>query len=96
MALEVTEAAAQVLRRALELGGVDPQRGGVRLYLARSLGGAPGLQVELAEGPGPQETTVETAGLRLFVHPSLSAALAEPVVDVEEPHERIVLRSKRS
>lgn len=93
MALQVTEEAARVLRRALELGGVDPERGGIRLRAARSLSGGAGVQVELADGPGPGESTVEAAGLRLFVDPALIASAAGPVVDVEQPHERIVLRS---
>jgi hypothetical protein len=88
MMLEVTEEAAAVLRRSLELGGVDPGRGGVRLRPARALGGGASVQVELAEGPAPGELTFEAAGLRLFLDPALTGS----VVDVEQPHERIIVR----
>ena len=92
MTIEVTPEAAEVLRRSVELGGVDPATGGVRLRLARGLTGGSTLQVELSEGPSNGEEVVESEGVRLFIDPSVLEDAPNATVDLEAPHDRIVLR----
>jgi uncharacterized protein YneR len=92
MAIEVTEQAAEVLRRSLVLGRVDPATGGVRLRGARGLGSGFDIQVELAEGPGEGEATIELEGLRIFVGTEVTATIPDAVVSVEPEHDRIVVR----
>jgi Fe-S cluster assembly iron-binding protein IscA len=90
--IQVTEEAIDVLRRSLELGGVDPAAGGVRLRAARGLGGGLDVQVELAEGPLEGETTVEASDVRLFVDAGVTEAIPNAVITVEPQHETIVVR----
>ena len=92
MPIQVTEEAIDVLRRSLELGGVDPAAGGVRLRAARGLGGGLNVQVELADGPLEGETTVEASDVRLFVDAGVTEAIPNAVVAVEPQHETIVVR----
>jgi len=81
-----------VLRRSLELGGIDPSAGGVRLRAAHGLGGGLDVQVELADGPLEGETTVEASDVRLFVDAGVTEAIPNAVVAVEPQHETIVVR----
>jgi hypothetical protein len=90
--IQVTEEAIDVLRHSLELGGVDPAAGGVRLRAARGLGGGLDVQVELAEGPLEGETTVEASDVRLFVDAGVTEAIPNAVITVEPQHETIVVR----
>jgi Fe-S cluster assembly iron-binding protein IscA len=90
--IQVTEEAIDVLRRSLELGGIDPSAGGVRLRAAHGLGGGLDVQVELADGPLEGETTVEASDVRLFVDAGVSEAIPNAVVAVEPQHETIVVR----
>jgi Fe-S cluster assembly iron-binding protein IscA len=90
--IHVTEEAIDVLRRSLELGGIDPSAGGVRLRAARGLGGGLDVQVELADGPLEGETTVEASDVRLFVDAGVTEAIPNAVVAVEPQHETIVVR----
>ncbi len=92
MTIEVTEEAVDVLRRSLELGGVDPATGGVRLRAAHGLGGGIDIQVELAEGPLEGETSIEAGGVNIFVDPGVTKSMPESVVTVEPQHDRIVVR----
>ena len=92
MPIHVTEEAIDVLRRSLELGGIDPSAGGVRLRAARGLGGGLDVQVELADGPLEGETTVEASDVRLFVDAGVTEAIPNAVVAVEPQHETIVVR----
>jgi len=93
MPIEVTEEAVDVLRRSLELGGIDPSAGGVRLRAAHGLGGGLDIQVELAEGPLEGETTVEASDdVRLFIDAGVTEAIPNAVVAVEPQHETIVVR----
>ena len=92
MTIEVSEEAVDVLRRSLELGGVDPATGGVRLRAAHGLGGGIDIQVELAEGPLEGETSIEAGGINIFVDPGVTEAMPESVVTVEPQHDRIVVR----
>ncbi|MBA2273425.1 MAG: hypothetical protein H0W21_05910 [Actinobacteria bacterium] len=92
MTITVTEEAVQVLTRSLEMGGIDPVSGGVRLRGALGLGGGMDIQVELAEGPLEGEAVVQEGGIRLFVDPEIERAMPNPVVAVEPQHEIIVVR----
>ena len=92
MALQMTPEAKEVLTRSLELAGIDPARGGIRLRAARGLGGGADVQVELADGPDEGEDIVEIEGLRLFVDPGLDDAVPDPVIAVEPQHETVVVR----
>ena len=92
MGIEVTEEAAQVLRRSLELGNVDPASGGIRLRGAHGLGGGFDIQVELADGPLEGESTHDHEGLRLFIDPAISEAIPDAVVALEPQHEVVVVR----
>jgi Fe-S cluster assembly iron-binding protein IscA len=92
MGIVVTEEAADVLKRSLELARIDPDTGGVRLRGARSLAGGVDLQVEFAEGPGDDEEILDTAGIRIFVDSSVSDVYPEAVLAVEPQHGTIVLR----
>lgn len=96
MSVEVTEQAAEVLRRSLELGGIDPSSGGIRLRGARSLGGGFDVQVELAAGPEEGDKVVEAHGLRLFVEPGIEEAMPEAVVDLELQHDIVTVRPAAS
>jgi hypothetical protein len=92
--MEVTEEAVEVLRRSLEMGGVDPQQGGVRLRGARGLGGGFDVQVELADAPQGEDSLVEAGGIRLFVAPEITEAMPDSIVAVEPQHQIIVVRPK--
>lgn len=92
MPIQVTDEAIDVLRRSLELGGIDPSAGGVRLRAAHGLGGGLDVQVELADGPLEGETTVERSDVRLFVDAGVTEAIPNAVVAVEPQHETIVVR----
>ena len=92
MPIEVTEEAREVLRRSLELGGLDPSSGGIRLRGARGLGGGFDVQVELADGPLEGETSVRCGDLNLFVDPQITQAIPDAVVALEPQHEVVVVR----
>ena len=93
MSLEVTPEAAAVLRRSLELAGLDPaSEAGVRLRAATALGGGSDVQVELAEGPLGGELTVTQEGIKVFVDPSVSALYPDALVALEPHHETVVVR----
>lgn len=92
--MQVTEEAVEVLRRSLEMGGVDPEQGGVRLRGSRGLGGGFDVQVELADAPQKADSVVEAGGIRLFVAPEITDALPDSVVAVEPQHQIIVVRPK--
>ncbi len=92
MGIEITDEAIEVLRRSLQLGGVDPASGGVRLRGVKGLGGGVDIQVELADGLGDVEQLVERDGLRIFVDPSVAEMFPDAVVALEPQHETIVVR----
>lgn len=92
--IEVSEEAVEVLKRSIELGGVDPATGGVRLRAARDLGGGMKVQVELAGAPGEDESVVETRGIRLFIANELTQAMPNATVEVEPTHDLIVVRPR--
>ena len=92
MGLEVTEEAVEVLLSSLRLAGLDSATAGVRLRGARGLGGGFDVQVELADAPRPEDSLVETGGLRLFVDPEIFEAIPDAIVAVEPQHEIVVVR----
>lgn len=93
MSLEFTDEAVEVLRRSLQLGGVDRARGGgIRVRGAHGLGGGFDVQIELAEGPLEGESIVETKDLRLFIDPRVAEAYPQAVVAVEPQHQTLVVR----
>jgi hypothetical protein len=89
MPIEVTPRAIAVLKRALELGRMDPSRVGIRISTARGLHGNE-ARTGFSEEPEADEVTVVAGDLRLFV----PSALAErgAVVDVADEHDKIVVR----
>ena len=94
MDIEITDEAVDVLRRSLELAGLDPATTGVRLRAAHGLGGGVSIQLEFAADPDPGEELVETGGVRLFVPADLTETVPNPVVAVEPQHDRVVVRPK--
>ena len=80
--IEITEWATDILTRAQEAARrFNP---GARIRLARVDGG---VQAVLAERPEPGDREVEVGDMVLLVEDGL-----EGLVDVEEPHDRLVLR----
>lgn len=92
MSIEVTGDALEVLKRSLQLGRVDPEKGGIRLRATRGLTGGFTVQVELAEGPLEGEETLRNEGLNIFIGTDITEAMPDAVVGVEPEHERIVVR----
>jgi hypothetical protein len=90
--MEITDEAVELLRRSLDLAGIDPSSGGARLRGSRALGGGYDVQVELAEGPLGDEEVVEASGVRVFVDPEVPRAIPNPVIAVDPQHDTIVIR----
>ena len=95
MNLEVTPEAIEVLKRSLDLAGLDPATHGIRLRTATGLGGGIQTQIELADGPSDGEETIEAGGISLFIAPGVLEAVTDPVLAVEPQHERVVLRPRQ-
>jgi len=89
VSIEITPEAIEVLRRSLALA---PHAAGIRLVAATGLGGGVSVQVELADGPTEGEHELERDGVRVFIDPSLTEAIPDPIVTVEPQHERVVVR----
>jgi len=80
--IEVTEWARDILTRAQEAARrFDPE---ARIRLARIDGG---VQAVLTDSAQPGDREVEVGDMTLFVEDGLDG-----LVDVEEPHDRLVLR----
>ena len=94
MSIEVTPEAAEVLKRSLELGNIDPSSGGIRLRGARALGGGFEVQVEFADAPAAGEQVAEISGLRLFVDGSVVDAMPEILVALDPQHDTVSVRPK--
>jgi hypothetical protein len=90
--MEVTDDAVELLRRSLDLAGIDPSSGGVRLRGSRALGGGYDIQVELADERRDDEELVEVSGLRLFIEPEVARAMPNRVITVDPQHDTIVIR----
>jgi len=95
MAVEITPEAVIVLRRSLEMASIAPSSaGGVRLRAAKTLGGGIDVQVELADGPGENESAIEQDGLHVYVDRSVTELYPDAIVDLEPQHETIVVRPR--
>lgn len=92
MDLQVTEEALGVLRRSIELAGLDSTSTGIRLRGSRGLGGGFDVQVELAREAAADEEKVTAGGLTFFVDPEIARVVPDPVVTVEPQHEVVVVR----
>ena len=80
--IEITERAIELLTKAEEAARrFDPS---ARI---RIVGEPGGVRFELADGSGPTDEAVEQGDVTIYVEPHLSG-----IVDVEEPHDRLVLR----
>lgn len=80
--IEVTDWATDILTRAHDAARrFNPQ---ARIRLARIDGG---VQAVLTEAPEPGDREVEVGAMTLYVEHGLDG-----LVDVEEPHDRLVLR----
>jgi hypothetical protein len=80
--LEFTDWAKDILSRADQAARrFNPE---VRIRLART---PQGVQALLTDEPDPTDATVDVDGVALFVERGL-----EGMVDIEEPHDRLVLR----
>lgn len=80
--IEITDRALQVLGTAEAAARRFDPRARVRIVEERE-----GVRFELADGPEPDDAVVERGGLTIYVEPHLAGT-----VDVEEPHDRLVLR----
>jgi hypothetical protein len=86
VAVEFTDWAKDILGRAQQASRrFDPD---ARLRLART---PSGVQAVLVHGPEPGDEEFDAGGVALFVEAGL-----EGLVDVEEPHDRLVLRPSGS
>ena len=94
MDLEVTPEAIEILKRSLNLAGLDPATHGIRLRTAKGLGGGLQTQMEFAEAAGPGEETIETDEVKLFIAPEDIESIPNPVLVMEPQHERVSLTSR--
>jgi hypothetical protein len=82
--IELTERAEEILTRSFEAARrFNPD---VNLRLCRD---RDGVEVRLAEAPGPDDELIERPGFVLHVEPGLTG-----VLEVHEPHDRLVLVPK--
>lgn len=94
MGVRITDEAVAVLKRSLDMAGVDRSaEAGVRLRGARRLGGGSEIQVELAAGPSPGETHVRCEGVNVYVDATVAEMYPDAVVALEPQHETIVVRA---
>jgi hypothetical protein len=80
--IELTDWARDILTRSQEASRrFDPD---ARIRLART---STGVQAVLTDSPDPQDSELTVGEMTLFVQRGLSG-----LIDVEEPHDRLVLR----
>ena len=80
--IEITDRASELLAKAIEAARrFDPTA------VIRIVGEPESVRFELADGPGPSDRTVERDDVTIHVEAHLSG-----LIDVEEPHDRLVLR----
>ena len=80
--IEITEWARDIVGRAH--AAATRFNADAKIRLAR---GASGVEAVLAERPEPGDEAVDAGGVTLYVERGL-----EGMLDVEEPHDRLVLR----
>jgi Fe-S cluster assembly iron-binding protein IscA len=86
--VEITARALEVLRRALELGRMNPAQVAIRVTVSSDRGGE--ARTTFADELEPDETTVELSGIRLYVPTALAERGA--TIDVSDEHDKIVVR----
>ncbi len=80
--IEITDRALELLSKAtVAARRFDPTA------VIRIVGEAGNVRFELSDGPGPSDLPVERDGVTIHVEAQLSG-----LIDVEEPHDRLVLR----
>ena len=80
--IEITERAVELLAKAASAARrFDPN---VCIRVVRD---DDGVRFELSDAPDADDLGIERSGFTLYVEPALAG-----VVDVEEPHDRLVLR----
>jgi Fe-S cluster assembly iron-binding protein IscA len=80
--IEITERAVELLAKAASAARrFDPNA------CIRVVRDDDGVRFELSDAPDADDLGIERSGFTLYVEPALAG-----VVDVEEPHDRLVLR----
>lgn len=80
--IEVTDWAKEILQRSSEAARrFNPD---AKLRLARVSGT---VQAVLTDAPSPEDQTIDLGGVIVYVEAGL-----EGLVDIEEPHDRVVLK----
>ena len=80
--IEITERAVELLAKAASAA----QRFNPNACI-RVVGDRDAVRFELTEAPEADDVSIERSGFTLYAEPALAG-----VVDVEEPHDRLVLR----
>lgn len=80
--IEITERASELLEKAATAARRFDPNACIRL-----VGDRDGVRFELTDAPESLDIGIERSGFTLYVEPALAG-----VVDVEEPHDRLVLR----
>jgi Fe-S cluster assembly iron-binding protein IscA len=83
--LQVTEAAASILRQAVEAPEVPGSA--VRIQPVQSPAGEPAISFQPVGGPEEGDAEGDAPGLDVFVAPELSDPLDEAVLDARETQE---------
>jgi iron-sulfur cluster assembly protein len=76
--LTLTDQAVAVIRDLTTRPGLPAETG---LRIAPQDGGAGGLALALAEGPGAGDQVIEDAGVQVYVQPEAAAALEDKALD---------------
>ncbi|MEP6972616.1 MAG: hypothetical protein ABI869_00570 [Actinomycetota bacterium] len=80
--IEITERAVELLAKAASAARRFDPNACIRVVSDRD-----GVRFELTDAPEAEDLAIERSGFTLYVDPALAG-----VVDVEEPHDRLVLR----
>ncbi len=80
--IEITERAVELLAKAASAARRFDPNACIRVVSDRD-----GVRFELTDAPEGEDLAIERSGFTLYVEPALAG-----VVDVEEPHDRLVLR----
>jgi Fe-S cluster assembly iron-binding protein IscA len=83
--LQVTDAAASVFRAMLQLEEVSGSA--VRLMPTAAPQGMVGVTMQPVEGPAPDDTPAEAAGVDVYVAPELAEPLAASTLDARDTAE---------
>jgi hypothetical protein len=83
--LQVTEAAASVLRQVVEAPEVPGSA--IRIQPVQTPGGEPGISFQPVSSPREGDAESQASGLDVFVAPELSDPLAEALLDARQTQE---------